>query len=203
MTRIKICGLSRQCDIMAVNRALPDYCGFVINVPKSRRSVTLMELRLLTDRLDSRVMPVGVFVNEPVETVAALLKEGTIAMAQLHGQETEAYMESLRNMTDRPLIQAFRITSEADLDQAVRSTADYVLLDSGAGTGRTFDWGLLDCFDRPFFLAGGLGPGNLEEALKRVRPYAVDMSSNVETDGFKDPDKIEAAVAAVRRHDNE
>lgn len=203
MTKIKICGLSRQCDISAVNTSKPDYCGFIIDVPESRRSITVRELRRLTSQLDSTVTPVGVFVNEQAAKMAGLLNEGTIAMAQLHGQETEDDIRNLRSLTDRPLIQAFRIVSVDDLIRAERSTADYVLLDSGAGTGRTFDWSLLTCFERPFFLAGGLGPDNLEEALGRVKPYGVDMSSKVETDGCKDPYKIEAAVAVVRRGNNE
>lgn len=203
MTKIKICGLGRQCDISAVNSVKPDYCGFIIDVPESRRSITVRELRRLTSQLDSAVTPVGVFVNEQAEKMAGLLNEGTIAMAQLHGQETEDDIRNLRSLTDRPLIQAFRIVSVDDLIRAERSTADYVLLDSGAGTGRTFDWNLLTHFERPFFLAGGLGPDNLEEALGRVKPYGVDMSSKVETDGCKDPYKIEAAVAVVRRGNNE
>lgn len=199
MTKIKICGLSRPDDIVAVNAARPDYCGFVIGVPSSRRNVSADAVRRLAANLDPSILPVGVFADAPVGEVAALLNEGVVAMAQLHGHEDNVYLEALRGLTCKPLLQAFRIASPPDLKQAADSMADYILLDSGAGSGKPFDWSLLGCFPRPFFLAGGLHPGNIPAAIDQLHPYAVDLSSGVETDGLKDSAKIQAAVAAVRR----
>ncbi len=200
MTKIKICGLSRRCDIGFVNRCGPDYAGFVVNGPKSRRSVTPEEARALSALLSPEVMPVGVFVNERAEVVASMLNDGIIFAAQLHGSEDEDYIGDLRRRTGGILIQAFSVASPSDMERAAASPADYVLLDSGGGTGRTFDWRLIKGFKRPYFLAGGLGADNLPAALAELRPFAVDMSSGVETGGVKDPAKIEAAVAAVRRY---
>ena len=198
-TRIKICGLTRPEDIQAVNQAKPDFCGFIVEFPKSRRNVTVDRLKALRKELDENILPVGVFVNAPVELPAQLLNEGTIALAQLHGQEDEEYITRLKGMTDQLLIKAFSIKTEADIKKAVRSEADYILLDQGAGgTGETFDWGLVPAIKRPWFLAGGLDCENLETAIHLLHPWAVDLSSSVETDGHKDPDKILEAVYAVR-----
>jgi len=139
-------------------------------------------------------------VNEAPEAVAALLNDGIIDVAQLHGGEDADYIKVLRKLTDRPLIKAFRIDSAADLDRARLSNADHVLLDNGAGgTGTAFDWSVLKDFDRPFFLAGGLGPDNVARAIKAVHPFAVDVSSGIETDGVKDYKKMTAFVSAVRK----
>ena len=200
MTKIKICGLRRPQDIEAVNAARPDFAGFVVEVPGSRRSVDKRELRELAGRLEEGILSVGVFVNAPPELVAELLEEGTLDLAQLHGQEDEIYMAELRRLTEKPLIQAFSIQTGQDAEQALESRADYLLLDQGrGGTGQTFDWSLLPEINRPFFLAGGLGEENLERAIRQVRPWAVDLSSSLETDGQKDPEKILRAVDLVRR----
>ena len=200
MTKIKICGLKRPEDIQAVNEAKPDFAGFVIEVPKSRRNVSAGEVRQLTKGLSEQIQAVGVFVNAPGELVAGLLNDGTLALAQLHGNEDEAYIQQLRQMTDKPLIQAFSIRTEADIERALQSSADYLLLDQGGGgTGQCFDWSLVPELTRPFFLAGGLGVDNLSEAISQVKPWAVDLSSSLETDGVKDPAKIQAAVTLVRR----
>lgn len=200
MTKIKICGLSRPIDIGWVNEAQPDYCGFIINVAKSKRNITLSALRSLRSRLDTSIVPVGVFVNEPQDTIISLVRDHTLGAVQLHGSEDETYISDLKKEIDVPVIKAFRVTSPESLRQAEKSSADLVLLDNGGGgTGLTFDWTLLKNMKRPYFLAGGLGPHNLEEAVKTVRPWGVDMSSGVETDGIKDKEKILAAVAAVRR----
>lgn len=198
-TRIKICGLTRLEDIQAVNEAKPDFCGFIVEFPKSRRNVTGAQLRTLREKLDESILPVGVFVNAPLELPAQLLNEGTIALAQLHGQEDENYIRQLRIMTDQLLIKAFSIKTEADIKKAIRSEADYILLDQGAGgTGEIFDWSLVPAIKRPWFLAGGLGCENLESAIHLLHPWAVDLSSSVETGGHKDSDKILEAVYAVR-----
>ena len=196
--KIKICGLSRACDITYVNEAQPDFAGFVVNYPKSRRSVTPLQLSRLRENLAETVLPVGVFVNEKPELVAQLLNEGIISMAQLHGSEDETYIRRLRTLTDRELIQAFTIRSEADAKQAMRSAADYILLDNGKGTGKSFDWSLVRETSRPWILAGGLTPDNMRHAAETLHPWALDLSSGVETDGYKDRDKMLAAVAGIR-----
>ena len=141
----------------------------------------------------------GVFVREDPEQVAALLRSGTIDIAQLHGGEDAAYLRALRCRTDRPLIQAFRVDTAADVAAAQESEADMILLDAGdGGTGTAFDWTLLRDIQRPYFLAGGLHPGNVRDAVERLSPYAVDVSSGIERDGHKDPVKMAAFVQAVR-----
>ena len=197
--KIKLCGLSRPADIDYVNQAKPDYCGFIVNFPKSRRNVTPEQVRALTARLSGDIIPVGVFVDESVETVAGLLEDGTIAVAQLHGHEDEAYLAALRKLTAKPIWQAFQIRSAADLERAKSSTANLVLLDSGQGSGVTLDWRILADFPRPFVLAGGLTAENIPAAVQQVKPYAVDLSSGVETEGYKDYEKMLAAVAAVKK----
>ena len=197
--KIKLCGLSRPADIDYVNQAKPDYCGFIVNFPKSRRNVTPEQVRALTARLSGDIIPVGVFVDESVETVAGLLEDGTIAVAQLHGHEDEAYLAALRKLTAKPIWQAFQIRSAADLERAKSSTANLVLLDSGQGSGVTLDWRILADFPRPYVLAGGLTAENIPAAVQQVKPYAVDLSSGVETEGYKDYEKMLAAVAAVKK----
>ena len=198
MTKIKLCGLTRPCDIEWANALTPDYIGFVF-AKKSRRYVSPEIARVLHDKLSPAIQAVGVFVNEAPENVAALLNEGVIDIAQLHGSEDEDYIKTLRALTDKPLIKAFRIDGPADLEKARQSSADHILLDNGAGgTGRAFDWALLKDFERPYFLAGGLGPENVAQAIKVLHPYAVDVSSGVETDGVKDVLKMTAFVNAAR-----
>ena len=198
MTKIKLCGLTRPCDIEWANALTPDYIGFVF-AKKSRRYVSPEIARVLHDKLSLAIQAVGVFVNEAPENVAALLNEGVIDIAQLHGNEDEDYIKTLRALTDKPLIKAFRIDGPADLEKARQSSADHILLDNGpGGTGRAFDWALLKDFERPYFLAGGLGPENVAQAIKALHPYAVDVSSGVETDGVKDVLKMSAFVNAAR-----
>ena len=199
-TKIKICGLKRQEDIFAVNEAKPDYCGFIIEFPKSFRSVTAEKVRNLVKDLNPEIRPVGVFVNAPMELVRSLLDDGTLALAQLHGQEDESYIRELKTYTDKPIIKAFSIKTAEDIEKALQSPADYILLDQGGGgTGKTFDWSLIPEIQRPFFLAGGIGAVNLEQAIREIHPYAVDLSSSVETEKWKDPAKIRQAVDIVRR----
>jgi phosphoribosylanthranilate isomerase len=199
MSKIKICGLSRPQDIDYVNEAQPDFCGFIVNVPKSRRNVSPDTLRSLRKSLRPEVLPVGVFVNEDPETIVSLVLDGTLALVQLHGQEDEAYIAALREKISVPIIKAFRVDTRQDVENAQTSSADYILLDNGSGgTGQVFDWSLLQSAARPYILAGGLGPDNLASAVQALHPFAVDLSSGVETDGFKDREKILAAVRAVR-----
>ena len=198
MPKIKICGLSRPEDITYINEAKPDYCGFIIDVPKSRRNVSISKVRELVQNIESQICPVGVFVNKDCGEVAQLLNEGTIQIAQLHGQEDEAYIRRIQKNTGHQVIKAFSVKTAQDIENALKSPADYILLDQGGGgTGQTFDWSLIPEIDRPFFLAGGLGADNLETAVRTIHPYAVDLSSSVETDGMKDRDKILKAVQLV------
>ncbi|MCC8136770.1 MAG: phosphoribosylanthranilate isomerase [Clostridiales bacterium] len=224
--KIKLCGLSRPVDIDYVNEAKPDYCGFIINVPKSIRNTSPDQVRVLREKLSPDIIPVGVFRNEQAETVARLLNDGTIRVAQLHGSEDEDYIQKLRSYGTFTIFKAFRApvltgrvcdggiaACSADAaeengnpdalnawaDMVNRSSADMVLLDNGGGgTGKTFEWTLTDLIHRPFLLAGGIGPDNITEALDRLHPWGVDMSSSVETDGKKDRKKMLQAVAKVR-----
>ena len=197
MTRIKMCGLRRTEDIDAVNEILPEYIGFVF-FPGSKRHVSYETARMLKSRLAPEIQAVGVFVNEFPENVAALLEEGIIDIAQLHGQEDEAYLERLRRLNGKPVIQAFRIRNSEDVERAQRSAAEMILLDAGGGDGKTFDWNLLRPVTRPYFLAGGLNPENVSVAVEQMKPWAVDVSSGIETNGYKDIAKMRAFISAVR-----
>lgn len=198
MTKIKLCGLSRPCDIEAANRLKPEYIGFVF-LPKSKRYVDYEKARELKSLLSPEIKAVGVFVDESPQTVAELLNNGTIDIAQLHGGEDEDYIRLLRNLTDKPIIKAFRIQSEDDILRVKESSADYILLDSGMGTGTVFNWDLIQNIKRPYFLAGGLDCDNVGEAVGRLHPYAVDVSSGIETNGLKDKEKMAAFVALARK----
>ncbi len=201
MTWIKLCGLSRPEDIKTANALKPEFVGFVF-APKSKRYISPRQAQKLKALLSPQIQAVGVFVNEEMAAVAELLNSGVIDLAQLHGNEEEQYIQNLRALTDRPILQAFRVTSEQDIQRAERSMADHILLDAGAGTGTVFDWSLLRQIRRPYFLAGGLGPDNVKSALELLHPYAVDVSSGIETEGVKDPEKMAAFVAAVRKEEN-
>ena len=199
-TKIKICGLKRPEDIAYVNEAKPDYCGFIIEFPKSSRNVTGNQVRILIAKLDKNIIPVGVFVNAAPERVEELLLDGPFRIAQLHGQEDDDYIRRIQKNTGSQVIKAFSVKTAQDIELALKSPADYILLDQGGGgTGQTFDWSLIPEIKRPFFLAGGLGPDNLEQAVDMIRPYAVDLSSSVETDGVKDRSKILEAVNLVHK----
>ncbi len=198
MTKIKLCGLKSLYDIEAANELMPEYIGFVF-APESRRYVTFDKAAELKRQLCTDITAVGVFVNEAPETVAMLINCGIIDAAQLHGREDEAYIMRLRSFTDKTVIKGFRISTEQDVAAAQNSTADYVLLDSGSGgTGRRFDWSLLQKLKREFFLAGGLDACNVRNAVEKLSPYAVDVSSGIETDEMKDNLKMKKFVSAVR-----
>ena len=197
MTKIKFCGLTGDCDIDAANELRPEYVGFVF-APKSKRYVTPERAAELKRQLAAGIKAVGVFVNDDLYHVAELLNRGIIDIAQLHGSEDEEYIGHLRQLTGKPIIRAFRIKTAEDIAEAEKCTADHVLLDSGAGTGEVFDWKLIKNMKRPYFLAGGLSPDNVENAVEQLTPYAVDVSSGIETDGVKDKVKMAAFAAAVR-----
>ena len=201
MSKIKICGLTRPCDIDFVNEAKPDFCGFILGVPKSRRNISLSTLYALRERLNASVKPVGVIVDAPMEMILPLAADGTLAAIQLHGHESEEYILQLKEQTSVPIFRAFRVTDRESLIPALQSPADLILLDHGAGgTGETFDWSVLEGITRPYILAGGLGPDNLESAISTLHPWGVDMSSGVETDGIKDREKIFKAVQIAHKY---
>lgn len=195
--QVKICGLSRLVDIDIVNEERPDYCGFIINYPKSKRSLSPEDLSPLLARLGTHISPVGVFVDQPLDLVAGILNRTKIAVAQLHGKEDNEYIARLRLKTSKPIWQAFEVTGIEDIDRAVNSQADLVLLDAGKGAGLAFDWTLLEGFPRPFALAGGLRLDKLERAL-RTGASLLDVSSGVESGGKKDPEKVKSFVNLVR-----
>ena len=176
--KIKICGLSRVQDIDYVNEALPDYVGFVF--APSKRRITVEQAIVLKGLLSSKIIAVGVFMNQDLSLVNSLLESGVIQIAQLHGQESDLYISQVKG----PTIKAVRI------GETVHRPADYLLFDSPApGSGKTIDWSLLPKTDKQFFLAGGINKDNLAEAMAQ-QPYAIDISSGVETDGYKDRGKI-------------
>lgn len=200
MTKIKLCGLSRPEDIAAANALKPDFVGFVFAA--SRRQVTPEAALRLRRLLDPAIPAVGVFVDEAPDRVADLLNRGVIQIAQLHGREGEEDLARLRALAPgRPLWQAFRLRQPEEAAPANASSADSILLDSGRGSGEAFDWALLSAIRRPYFLAGGLGPETVADALCTLHPYGVDVSSGIETDHKKDAEKMAAFVAAVRKGD--
>lgn len=195
--KIKICGLFLPEDIEYVNEALPDYIGFVF--AKSRRQVTVQQAVQLRKKLSAGIQTVGVFVNAPIEFAAGLLKSGVIDLVQLHGCEDEAYMERLKSKTGCQMIKAIRVDTIADIATAQKSSADFLLLDHGSGgTGEAFNWELVRGCKKPFFLAGGIHAGNINQAMETGKPFAIDLSSGVETDGVKDKNKILEIVRRVR-----
>lgn len=199
MTKIKMCGLSRECDIEYANEIMPEFIGFVF-AEKSRRYVLPQKAFELRHKLDSSIIPVGVFVDAGIDFIEKLVKSGIIDIVQLHGSEDNNYISELRKVVNIPIIQAFRIEKPEDVKKAENSPADYVLLDSGGGSGKTFDHSLIN-INRPYFLAGGLTPENVGEITGRLKPYAVDASSSLETDGYKDINKMRAFADSLRRKD--
>lgn len=200
--KVKICGLRRAEDIDFANALRPDLVGFVF-APGSRRRVTQEEALALKRRLDPGIKAAGVFVGASPEAIAAVVASGAIDAVQLHGPDgDEERIAALRALVPGvPLVRALKVRDADDLAAAEASSADLVLLDAGAGDGRTFDWGLLAerPLRRPFFLAGGLTPGNVAEAVRLARPYGIDASSGVETGGFKDFAKMRQFITEARQ----
>ncbi|MCB8815029.1 phosphoribosylanthranilate isomerase [Desulfosporosinus shakirovi] len=201
MTKIKLCGLTRVCDIEAVNEAHPDYVGFVF--ANSKRRITPRDAFGLKELLDDKIQTVGVFVDETIEQILDICSIGIIDFIQLHGQEKATYIERLRKESGKPVIKAVRVRSREDIKAAERLNCNYLLLDafsdkSAGGTGETFDWKVVDAVQKPFFLAGGLNSENVLQAMSAVKPFGVDISSGVETDGFKDRGKILEIVRLIR-----
>lgn len=201
MTKIKLCGLMRPEDAEAANEVKPDFAGLVF-WERSRRCVDRNQAKRLRRILDPSISLVGVFVDQPLEVILPLLEQDILQMVQLHGHESEEELCFLKERSGRPVIRAVKVRNAEDFLFARNSAADYILLDNGAGTGETFDWTLMDDrLFRPFFLAGGLTEENVTDAVCRYRPYAVDVSSGIETRGQKDSEKIKRFVRAVREAD--
>lgn len=197
MTKVKICGLMSAQDAQYANAVSPDLAGMILT-KGFRRTVSAETAREIRNALESSIPAVGVFVNAQIPEIAAYVERGIIQLVQLHGKEDAAYIRDLRMICTVPIIQAFKIASQADVKRAEQSDADIVLLDSGTGTGKPFDHSLLEGFARPYFLAGGLSPENAAALITQHQPYGVDVSSGVETDGKKDFAKMQAFVNAVR-----
>ena len=198
MVKIKICGIKRLEDIEIVNRYKPDYIGFVF--ADSKRKVSHDLAKELRNNLDSDIIPVGVFVDSPQDEILKLFDDGIIEIAQLHGSESEQYILDLKKKTDGELktINAIEMTQEVDLLEYNDSNSDYLLLDSGKGSGKTFDWSLIrKDIKKEFFLAGGLNSKNVTQAIDEFNPYAIDLSSSLETDGFKDENKIKEIMEVI------
>ena len=198
MTQIKLCGMTRQEDILAVNALQPEYIGFIF-AKNRRRTLTHEQAAALRQLLFPSIQAVGVFLDNEPEEILSLTESGVIDMIQLHGQEDETFLRELRRKTSCPVIKAFVIRREEDLRLAERSSADHILLDGGTGDGKTFCWELLQAVSRPYFLAGGLNLENVTEAVRTLHPFAVDVSSGIETNGRKDIEKMTAFMAAVRK----
>ncbi len=196
MAKIKMCGLRRDEDIGYANRLRPDYIGYVF-AKKSKRYVEPDKAAELTKLLDAGIVPVGVFVDSDLDEIYSIVSAGTIRAVQLHGSESD---ELIRRLQEKgvTVIRAFKVKAAEDIAAANSSCADYVLLDSGSGSGEVFDWSLISGIDREYFLAGGLTAENAAEAVKKLAPYALDASSCLEKDGFKDFDKMAAFAEAVR-----
>jgi phosphoribosylanthranilate isomerase len=201
MTKIKICGLTRSVDITVVNEVLPDYIGFVF--AKSRRQVSETNAKELKAKLHSGIQAVGVFVNEDPEQIIRLCSLGIIDIIQLHGDENYEYIRKLKARVSNPIMKAVRVRSSEDIRKANEYDCDYLLLDAYSadqygGSGEAFDWSLITKVNKPFFLAGGIEKDNVLSAITQTFPYAIDVSSGVETGGFKDRDKMNDIIAIVR-----
>lgn len=193
--KIKICGLFRKEDVDFVNEALPDYAGFVLNFPKSHRNILLDQAEMLSENLHPKIKSVGVFVDADISYIEEAARRGIIGVVQLHGSESADYIRELKKRVSLPIIRAVKV----DGGEIQPLGADFLLLDSGKGTGKQFDHSLIDRekIGAPFFIAGGITPENICETA-RFKPYGVDISGGVETDKLKDRKKILAAVRAVR-----
>ena len=197
MTKVKLCGLMSAEDAEYCNAVFPDLAGMILT-PGFRRSVSPETAKEIRRTLHADIPLTGVFVNAKPDEITAFADCGIIQIVQLHGNEDAAYIRNLRMVCTLPMIKAYRIAAPEDLQRAAESEADIVLLDSGTGTGKTFDHSLLGRFPRPYLLAGGLSPDNVAKAIAAHHPYGVDVSSGIETEGRKDAEKMQAFIQAVR-----
>ncbi len=199
MVKIKICGLKRLVDIEFVNKYKPDYIGFVF--ANTKRKVSHGLAKRLKDNLSSDIIAVGVFVDADADEILKLYNDNIIDVAQLHGSESEEYIKILKEKTNYNLkiINAIEMNDEIDLLKYDNSIADFLLLDNGKGSGKTFDWRLIrKDLKKDFFLAGGLNSSNIKQAIDEFNPYAVDLSSSLEINGYKDENKIKEIMEVIR-----
>ena len=198
MVKIKICGIRRLEDIEIVNKYKPDYIGFVF--ADSKRKVSYELASQLKANLSPDIISVGVFVNESEDEILKLYADGIIDIAQLHGGESEDYIKYLKDNTNDKLkiIKAIEMSEDKDLSEYDNSQVDYLLLDSGKGSGKTFDWRLIrKDLKKEFFLAGGINSNNIKNAIEEFNPFAIDLSSSLETDGYKDENKIKEIMEGI------
>ena len=203
MTKIKICGLTRTEDIEMVNEFLPDYIGFVF--AKSRRQVSAEQAKELKNKLRPAIKAVGVFVNEKPENIAEIANQGIIDLIQIHGDEDAAYCAQLRKLTQAPIIKVVRVECEDDFAGIEEFDCDYYLFDTLSskeygGTGKAFDHSILHNkkIKKPIFVAGGLNQDNVAAVIEVIKPFGVDTSGGVETDGIKDANKIKEFIKQGR-----
>ena len=215
--KIKMCGISKVETIPAVVEAKPDYMGLVF--APSKRQVTVDQAKILVEELhrgyakkygsdtehdkNDTIKTVGVFVNETVDNLVTIANEANLDAVQLHGDEDEAFIQSLKERTNVEVWKAVQIRSAVDAEAWIDSSADMLLFDAyhkdeRGGTGEVFDWSSLDEFERPFMLAGGIDSTNVARAIRTVRPYGIDISSGIETNGVKDDEKITAFTKIVK-----
>lgn len=208
--KVKMCGISKVETIPAVVEAKPDYMGLVF--APSKRQVTVEQAEILVEELhkqcinhyDTKVVKtVGVFVNETLDNLVRIADTANLDAVQLHGDEDEAFIQSLKERTNVEVWKAIQIRSAADVEKWIDSSADMLLFDAyhkdeRGGTGEVFDWSSLDAFERPFMLAGGIDSTNVARAIRTVRPYGIDISSGIETNGVKDDKKITAFTKIVK-----
>ena len=215
--KVKMCGISKVETIPAVVEAKPDYMGLVF--APSKRQVTVDQAKILVEELhrgyaqkygsdtehdkNDTIKTVGVFVNETVDNLVTIANEANLDAVQLHGDEDEAFIQSLKERTNVEVWKAIQIRTAADTEKWIDSSADMLLFDAyhkdeRGGTGEVFDWSSLDAFERPFMLAGGIDSTNVARAIRTVRPYGIDISSGIETNGVKDDEKITAFTKIVK-----
>ena len=207
--KVKMCGISKVDTIPAVVEAKPDYMGLVF--APSKRQVTVEQAKMLVEALHKQckeqnnmvsIKTVGVFVNETLDNLVTIANEANLDVVQLHGDEDEAFIQSLKERTNVEVWKAVQIRRAADAEAWIDSSADMLLFDAyhkdeRGGTGDVFDWSCLDTFERPFMLAGGIDSTNVARAIRTVRPYGIDISSGIETNGVKDDEKITAFTKIV------
>ena len=207
--KVKMCGISKVETIPAVVEAKPDYMGLVF--APSKRQVTVEQAKMLVEALHKQckeqnnmvsIKTVGVFVNETLDNLVTIANEANLDVVQLHGDEDEAFIQSLKERTNVEVWKAVQIRRAADAEAWIDSSADMLLFDAyhkdeRGGTGDVFDWSCLDTFERPFMLAGGIDSTNVARAIRTVRPYGIDISSGIETNGVKDDEKITAFTKIV------
>ena len=215
--KVKMCGISKVETIPAIVDAKPDYMGLVF--APSKRQVTVDQAKTLVEELhrgyaqkygsdtehdkNDTIKTVGVFVNETVDNLVTIANEANLDAVQLHGDEDETFIQSLKERTNVEVWKAIQIRTAADTEKWIDSSADMLLFDAyhkdeRGGTGEVFDWSSLDAFERPFMLAGGIDSTNVARAIRTVRPYGIDISSGIETNGMKDDKKITAFTKIVK-----